>query len=342
MNTQTLPRHSHRPHSEDVVHALEVRGLIDPARHEEAADVLDRMAEGRSVQSATLRRLLAEVAGYVGAAFVVAAVVVFFAPRWLDMSLTTRISLLVGTAVLLVGAALALGVTGGGLRTLRTAAGALRRRLASVLMTGAAVAGASAVIVYLIDWADRGPTSREDYIGMGGFLTLAVLAAVGYAVAPTLLGQAAVAIGLAYGSIFTWEALDRATSARIASTLLVLGLAWLLLAETRVWREQLPARLFGAVLLVGGAQALLDQHASWSYVVTALVGVAGFVLYAVRRAWPYLAMGVVALTLAVPEALLDWTSGTFGTALALLGAGVTLLVASLVGLRLRRQPQHSG
>ncbi|MEZ5097095.1 MAG: hypothetical protein R2731_13925 [Nocardioides sp.] len=287
--------------------------------------------------SATLRRLLAEVAGYVRAAFVVAAVAVFVAPRWLDLSLTTRIGLLVGSAALLIAAGFALGITGGGLRSLRTTAGALRRRLASVLLTGASVAGAAAVLVYLIDWADRGPTSREDYIGMGGFLTLAVLAALGYAVAPTLLGQSAVAVGAVYGSIFNWEALDHSTSVRIALTLLVLGVGWLALAETRVWREQLPARLVGAGLTLAGAQGLLDQHPSWAYVVTFLLGVAGFTAYTIRRAWPYLALGVVAVTLAVPEALLDWTTGTVGTALALLGAGVTLLVASLVGLRLRRQ-----
>ncbi len=343
MNTSTLPRHSHLAHSEDVVSALEVRGLLDPARHEEAADVLDAMVAGESPRAMTLRRVLAEVAGYVGAAFVVAAVAVFVAPRWLDMSLATRLSLLVGTGLALAVAGVALGVTGGGLRSLRGAAGALRRRLASVLLTGASVAGAAAVVVWLTDWADQGPSSRDAYIGLGGFVTLAVLAAVGYAVAPTLVGQAAVAVGATFGSISVWEVVDDATSLEVGGTVLVLGAAWLALAETGVWREQLPARIIGAVLALGGAQLLLPDHASWAYVTTAAVGVAAFVMYAALRAWPYLALGVVALTLAVSEALLDWTTGSFGTAAALLGAGVTLLVTALVGLRLRRTPgAHTG
>ncbi len=338
MNTSTLPRHSHLAHSEDVVSALEAQGLLDPARHEEAAGVLDAMAAGESPRAVTLRRVLAEVAGYVGAAFVVAAVAVFVAPRWLDMTLGTRLGLLVGTMVVLTAAGLTLVASGGGPRRLRAPEGALRRRLASVLLTGASVAGAAAVVVWLTDWAEQGPSSRDPWIGLGGFLTLAVLAAVGYAVAPTLVGQAAVAVGATLGAISVWEVVGDATALEIGVSVLLLGAAWLVMAETRVWRELLPARLFGAVLTLGGAQALLPDHPSWAYVTTAAVGVAGFVLYAALRAWPYLALGVVAVTVAVSEALLDWATGSLGTAAALLGAGVTLLVTSLVGLRLRRTP----
>lgn len=343
MNTSILPRHPHLAHSEDVVSALEARGLLDPARHEEATGVLDTMSAGESLRTMTLRHLLAEVAGYLGVAFVVAAVAVFVAPRWLDLSLATRLGLLACTALVLGAAGLTLGIAGGGLRGLRAASGALRRRLVSVLLTGGAVAGAATATVALLDWAERGPTSREAYVGVGGFLTLAALAALGYAVAPTLVGQLAVAVGLAYGSVFVWQVLDLATVGRITGTLMVLGVGWLALAEAGVWREQLPARLLGAAFVLAGAQALLPDHPTWCYVLTAVAGVLAFALYAVRRAWPYLALGVVAVTLAVPEALLDWTTGSVGTALALLAAGVTLLVSSLVGLRLRRQdPAHSG
>lgn len=338
MNTSTLPRHSHLAHSEDVVSALEAQGLLDPARHEEAAGVLDAMAAGESPRALTLRRVLAEVAGYVGAAFVVAAVAVFVAPRWLDMALGTRLGLLAGTAVVLTAAGLVLVAGGGGPRRVRAPEGAVRRRLASVLLTGASVAGAAAVVVWLTDWAEQGASSRDPYIGFGGFLTLAVLAAVGYAVAPTLVGQAAVAVGATLASISVWEVVDDTTSLEVGLTVLLLGAAWLVLAEARVWREQLPARLFGSVLMLAGAQIPLADHAAWAYVITAAVGAVGFVLYAALRAWPYLALGVVAVTLAVPEALLDWTTGSLGTAVALLGAGVTLLVTSLVGLRLRRTP----
>ena len=49
-----------------------------------------------------------------------------------------------------------------------------------------------------------------------------------------------------------------------------------------------------------------------------------------------LAAGVVATTLVVPEALYDWTGGSLPAAGSLLIAGLTLLAASAIGLRLRR------
>jgi MFS family permease len=341
MSAAPVPKH--RRHTDEVVLALESRGLLDPARHEEAAGVVDQVEGGHARPTASLRRVLAEVAGYVGAAFVVAAVGAFFAPRWDDLARGVRLGLLVGAAVLLATAGVALGVTGGGLASLRTTSRALHRRLASVLFTGAAVAGAAAMIVFLLDWVGEDEATQGSYIGMGGALTLLVLSAVGYAIAPTLLGQGAIAIGAGYAVPFTWESLSSPNGLRIGLTYLAIGMVWLALAELRVWRELLPAQLIGSAFLLGGAQVLVVDYRWLSYTLTLLVGVAGFVLYVYRHAWPYLALGVIAFTLAVPEALLDLTEGSLGTALALLGAGVTLLVASLVGLQLRRDqppPAH--
>jgi len=49
-----------------------------------------------------------------------------------------------------------------------------------------------------------------------------------------------------------------------------------------------------------------------------------------------LVAGVIATTLVVPEALHDWTEGSVSVAGALLMAGLTLLAASAVGLRLSK------
>jgi hypothetical protein len=63
-------------------------------------------------------------------------------------------------------------------------------------------------------------------------------------------------------------------------------------------------------------------------------------VFMARPSWPYLAVGVIGVTLAVPEALLDWTEGSVGAAGVLLVSGATLLAASLLGLRLRREVQE--
>ena len=46
---------------------------------------------------------------------------------------------------------------------------------------------------------------------------------------------------------------------------------------------------------------------------------------------------MIGLTVAVPEAVNDFSGGSFGAAGLLLATGVTLLAAALLGLRLRRE-----
>ena len=60
-----------------------------------------------------------------------------------------------------------------------------------------------------------------------------------------------------------------------------------------------------------------------------LAAVAAFLVYVARTAWPYLATGVAALTLVVPQALLEWTDNALGPAGVLLVTGVTLILAGL-------------
>jgi hypothetical protein len=74
-----------------------------------------------------------------------------------------------------------------------------------------------------------------------------------------------------------------------------------------------------------------------SYALTALVAAGCFAGFVVVRNWLVLATGVLAVVLVVPEALNDWTGGGIGGAALLLVAGVALLAASGLGLRLRQR-----
>lgn len=342
MTTQVAPRRDDRVLP--VVSALEGHGLIDPTRHDEAVDVVAAALGVARVEATNLRRRLAELAGYVGGALVVAAAALFVADQWLNLTLAQQVGLLLGIAVLLVVAGAAVAVTAGGFGELRAGRQPVRRRLASLLLTGGAGASAAAVAVWLIDVVEGRGTEMEQgwMIGLGGGGTLLVLSAVGYLLAPSLLGQLAVALGALYTIPFALEGMDVADQPIvIGSAFLGLGIAWLLLAENDVWREVVPGRILGSALVVIGAQIPVTSETPWvGYLLTLLVAAVGFTLYVVRRAWPYLAVGVVGVTLAVPEALLDWTEGSLGTAGVLLVAGVTLLGASVLGLRLRKEVEE--
>lgn len=346
MTTRVAPSVSHDRRAEPIAAALEQQGLLDPQRHDEALAALDQALAGTSgrpspTEPAALRRRLVELAAYVGGAFVVAAGVLFAAREWADLSVSQRVGLLGGVAVVLAAAGVAVVVVTGGRRVVLEPVHDARRRLAAALVTGAGFATAAAVMVAMIDWVERTSNEQEngELIGLAASATLLVLVVLGYLYVPALAGQLAAAFATMYLVPFALMGLDLYGAVLHGLLVVGVGALWLLLAETGRWREVLPARVVGAAMLVIGAQIPIGSaDYPWvAYVGLAVVALVGFTLYVVRRAWPYLAAGVAGVTLAVPEALLDWTEGSLGTAGVLLVAGVTLLAASLLGLQLRNE-----
>jgi hypothetical protein len=103
-------------------------------------------------------------------------------------------------------------------------------------------------------------------------------------------------------------------------------------------RDRGVAHATGAAIALFGAQLPVYSDQQWvAYVLTAGVGLAGFLGYLSTRSWSVLTAGVLATTLVVPEALYDWTDGSVSAAGSMLVAGLTLLAASAAGLRLRQE-----
>jgi hypothetical protein len=327
MTTEADPR--------QVVHALVEAGLVDPARKGDAEGVVRSvLAPAVSAAPAPLRRRLAEIAGYVGGAFVVGAVLLFFGSTWSDLGPGAQATLLFGTAVLLVAAGVAFVVSAGGRVALLGTAEDLRRRLTSVLLTGAAASAAFGLGLLL--------THRMDHDALGvmcAFLLGGLAALAGYLVAPSTVGQlgTAFSVSMVVPTGIDAANIDQRGALLSGLLLLAIGVVWLVAAERRWWHEGLSGLVIGCILVVVGGQVPILDDAAWTgYVLTALVGVLAFWRYGVTRSWPYLATGVVAVTLAVPEATNDWFGGSLGAAGILLVTGATLLVAALLGLRLRQ------
>ena len=317
-----------------VVSALVGSGLVDSVRESEAAVVVDRALTGQAATSSPLRNRFAELAGYLGGALVVAAAGIFFSTEWGNLSEGERVGLLAGTALLLALAGAVLAFTGGGLGALRTDRGAVRRRLAGLLLTGAAVAGSAAVGLEVA--RSLSPENSTDLLLAS--LTMLLVSAVGYLVAPTVVGQLGTAVGAFMAVPWALDVVADVEPVAFGLIVLGLGIGWLNLAEGGVWREVASARVIGCVLALVGAQIpVFDYEHRWlAYVTMAVVAAAAFAAYVVRPSWPYLTAGVIGVTVSVPEALLDWTDGSLGAAGGLLVAGATLLAASLLGLRLRQ------
>ncbi len=321
--------------STTIVTALVDHGLLADRDRAQALLVVHRALEAQAPATAPLKRRFAELAGYVGGAFIVSAAAILSASRWSTLGEGQQVALLGGVAVLLAVAGLAVGGLGAGLTAIRAGADPVRRRLAGVLLVGAAAAAAGAVGLQLT-YRTESFSTLPPAVGFG---TLAVVALLGYLVAPTVVGQVAVAVGLTVMVPTGLEHAGGAGTVPVGLLWLALGVGWLVLAERGVWREAGSARVVGCVLALLGAQApAFDYDDRWvGYLLLGLVAAAAYTAYVTRTAWPYLATGVVAVTLAVPQALLDWTDGAVGPAGVLLASGVTLLGASLLGLRLRKE-----
>ena len=279
-----------------------------------------------------LRRLFGEIAGYLGASFVVGATLLFLGEQWEPLGRVGRFSILAAMAVILFGGGLAV-------RRRRDGVGdEVRRRLSSTLMTAAAAAAGFAAYVIL----EHTPPDYRTTDGRLFVASLTALAAVvaGYLLARTALGQLGMAVAAftAYGGLL--DLLDTGNLLLYGLGTVALGALWAVLAWRRLIAEHRLGLAVAVALGLLGAQLMVIDGSTaedvLGYVLTALVAGSCFVAYALIRDWVVLAGGVTGATLVVPEILYDVTDGSLGASGVMLVAGVTLLAGSLAGLRIRR------
>lgn len=331
--TRTTSRPAHT-----VVTALVERHLVDPENADLAESVVEQtLAQPHQVvavaRPATRRSALIEIAGYAGGALVLAALGLLVAEHWGGFSRHERLAAVSAVAVFLLGAGVVIGLASGGVRELREASDAARRRVTSTLLSAGAVAAGAAAGMAVDLWVDGSGEGQAFAFG----LTVTVLAVAAYLVAPSALGQLVILAGLTTAvNTGLWLAVQ-VGDVGYAFGLLAVAALWLAAAQAGVLRERTLAYVLGmGTALVGAQFPVGGDQAAVGYVLTAVVAAVGFGWYLRSRAWPFVAAGVVAVTIVVPEAIVDWTEGSLGVAGAVLVTGLTLLAASLAGFRASR------
>jgi hypothetical protein len=170
-----------------------------------------------------------------------------------------------------------------------------------------------------------------------GFAGL-IVAVAGYVLVPSALGVLAMAMlsALAIGSLA--DDLSGGSVLAIGLAVSLLGALWIALAEAGVLPHRVLGLGVGAALALFGGQQLLgsDETAPWAYALTFAVALACLALYWRERTWVLLVAGVLGVTIAVPEALWDWTDGTVGAALIMIVSGAVLIATALLAMWLRR------
>ncbi len=337
------------PTADHVVDALITAELVDPAVREDSIGVVAgvlRAAGPSAGPSAppsvdrTGRSLprLVEVVAYLGGALVLAAGGLFLAQQWDGLGFGAQVTMLGVVAMVLAVAGVVASRAPTGGPGLRAETQDSRRRLAGTLMTGAALSVAF-LVGYVVD-RQLGSGQHDVYWPAVLGATVGALAAtVAYRIAPTAVGLVGILGGLltAVVNVVSW--VGDHDGIVVGGALFLIGVVWLVLAESGVFREVTVARALGVVTTLSGAQfpVVEGSHAWHGYLLTAVVAVVGVVVYLGKVTWPYLAGAVVAVTLVVPEAVSDWTDDSLGAIGAVLVTGVTLLLASFAGYRVRAQ-----
>ena len=317
-----------------VVDTLLAHDILTPAQAPAAVDALTSATTAAATEPAIgpgRRGRAAEVAGYAGAALVASAAGLFLTTSWSSLSRPERVALLAGAALVLAvaGVVLALGLRGS---AAQRGGDPPRRRLVSTLWAGAAWIGGGAAYVTAAPPGGDGSSTTAWLVG--GAVALGVSAA-GYALVRSLIGQVAMWAALWWVAQAVADLLHVEYANTYGVGLVVLGAAWALLGVRRVFAERDTALALGAVMALLGAQApLLQGTAAVAYVLTAAVAVACFAAHLRLRAWPLLAGGVAATTFVVPEVVRDATNDALPVTGVLLLAGLTLLAACALGLRL--------
>jgi hypothetical protein len=328
-----------------VVDALVAAGLVDAGRREEAQQVISGALAAPETARTSSRGLLVEIAAYVGGALVVASLVLFLAQQWTNLSDGGQVAALATIAGLLAVASASAARVGGGVAPLRAGRDDVRRRLTAALLTAAALA-ASVTVGRAVDLQVGQLTGNGSWPVLAGALTMLVLAALAYAFVASVLGQLAM-LGAVFVAVTSgWSLFDEMQNSTLWPGLAFLGIGvvWLAFAERGYFTEVWLARAIGAGTTLWGAQFVRfgDDHNAVAYALMLAVSVAAFATYLRTVSWPYLVVGVLGITLVVPEAIIDWTAGSLGPAGGVLVAGLTLLGASLAGFRVRQEVTEAG
>jgi MFS family permease len=265
--------------------------------------------------------LLVEALGYVGGVIILVGAVLLATEFWDELGVPGRLAVVGGAAVVMVLAGVAVPER----------AGEQGRRLRAVLW--AAATGAFAGFMGLL---------AADVLGLfdSGLLTSAATAAVAVVLwwlRPTNLQHLVAAVALA-ATVAT--ALARIGDAEYlpGTGIWAVGLVWFLLALGGLLRPRRFALTLGAAVAIVGALLLMIMSSDAGIALTLASAAAVVAMAVVMTDLTLLAVGAVGLLFALPIAVSTWFGGTFAAPIALLGAGVLLVVAALWIARRRNQP----
>ena len=283
------------------------------------ADLVRTQYELTEEPADSRKSVLAEIAGYLGGAFVVIAVTIVTARQWVAFTELQR-------GILFGALAIALFALG----TFVGTSTAVKSRLAGLLFGLAAASTTGTVAIF-------DPNRSTPTIA---FLAGTAIALVGYYMVKTFVGHV-----ILYGYIFITGIMalsdlipdGAGMQLFVGGYFLALGGAWVYFTY-RKYLDGILGYFFGGGTLFIATQVLFIQSAHLiSYL--SMVAVAGATawLYLRVHAWPLVLTAVLTTTVGVGEFVAETLGGSLGAALGLFAAGTALVTSSLLALRNKRE-----
>jgi len=283
------------------------------------ADLVRTQYESIEEPADSRKSVLAEIAGYLGGAFVVIAVTIVTARQWVAFTELQR-------GILFGALAIALFALG----TYVGTSTAVKSRLSGLLFGLAAASTTGTMVIF--DSNRSTPTIA--------FLAGTAIALLGYYIVQTFVGHV-----ILFGYIFITGIMavsdltpdNSDVQFLVGGYFLLLGGAWVYFTYRKYLDGVLGYFFGGGTLFIATQVLFLQTEHLISYL--SMVAVAGTTawLYLRVHAWPLVLTAVLTTTVGVGEFVAETLGGSLGAALGLFAAGAALVTSSLLALRNKRE-----
>lgn len=271
------------------------------------------MAALETRESRARGKILAEIAAYIGAGLVFCGIALLIGSSWDDLARGGRVAVLLAVSFGLVLGAIAV-VGGPGKLFARDPHGS-RVRLAAALLALAAGAIAGTAGTAL----DNGTGDTWSWAAIAGL----VAAVLGYLAVPSVIGTLACGVSSAFLPAALGD-LAGVDDIWYAFGMLAVGGIWFALTRIGGFVETwLGYAIAVGISLIGAV--IIDVDDWWAFLLSLLVAVVCFALFAEQRSTVLVIGGGLAVALATGQAVTEWTDSVLAAAVAVLVVGSLVL-----------------
>ena len=299
----------------EVLKTLVEEGSISP----EQSELVDSRF-GALDGSDSRKSIFAEIAAYLGGAFIVIAMIFLAAKTWGDAPRAVRVGSLGALSVLLFITSHFLGNVN-----------AMRLRLTSVLSMGSAIAATGSI-------AFAGDRNGAPWAPFLAGCVIATYSFIRYRHEILQIG--------AYGYLFLTgfmmlgelTDIEPEDSSVYALYWVILASIWLYMAYLKIIDQTLAYLISAATFFIATQFLFATDHRLVSYGVAIVIAPTMAWLFMRDRRWPLLLGAVAITTFTTGEFVAATLGGSLGALLGLLSAGIALITTSMVAIR---KAQHS-